>query len=263
MPSEPTANQLANVSLSKSQINELFAIYHTHYHHYMPVLVNMSPVAYFRACPLLYWTVITTAARRYEKRPGLLTELKKPLTHMLWDTLGSNPQSFQVVKALCLICTWPLPTKSTSTDPSMTLCGTMVSLAMEFGLHRPSHAQDFSRSPVEVRDDDIKDRMNTWVAVNIVAQNVSTGYGMPQLSQWNWYTHGLHLATISPLFRNRCIIERFVDKVTKTLYSVQRDTAGQPDERSRAVQIEVLQSEFNEVEAEVNSQDPTSKSPST
>ena len=139
----------------------------------------------------------------------------------------------------------------------MVVCGSMVQLAMQFGLHRPAHAQDFSRTKLELREEDIKDRMNTWVVVNIIAQNVSTGYGMPQLARWNWYTHGLHLDRISPVFRNKCIIERFNDKVTRTLYTMQRDLIVQTDEAHRALTIDMFARELEEIEGMVKAQEPS------
>lgn len=168
---EPTMTNLARITLSDQQVSDLFTIFFAKYHLYLPLLSpDLTPTACFALSPLLYWTLLTVASRRYEARPGLLIELKQPLTELLWNTIGSIPQTYHVVKALCLLCAWPLPTNSTSLDPSMILCGTMVQLAMRDGLHRPSHAQDFSRYKIELREEDIQDRMTTWAAVNITAQ---------------------------------------------------------------------------------------------
>jgi len=256
----PSQNTLARITLSNDQISELFAIFFSRYHPYLPLLSpELSPSAYFNMSPLLYWTIITVASRRYDPRPGLLTDLKRPLTDFLWETIGSIPQNYHVVKALCFLCTWPLPTSSTSLDPSTILCGTMVSIAMQFGLHRPSHAQDFSRSKIELAEEDIKDRMNTWVVVNIVAQTISTGYGMPQLARWNWYTHGLHTERISTALRTQCAIQRFIDKVTRTLYTMQRDLVIKSDEATRAFTIDTFQREYDELETTTRAQNPTSQ----
>ncbi|KAG8627663.1 hypothetical protein KVT40_005146 [Elsinoe batatas] len=253
----PSHTTLAKVTLSEGQVEELFNIYFSRYHPYLPLLSpETSPSEYWVLCPLLYWTVISVASRRYEPRRGLLSELKLPLHELLWDTIGTVPQTYHVVKALCLLCAWPLPTSSTSLDPSMILCGTMVQVAMQFGLHRPSHAQDFSRIKLELREEDIKDRMNTWTGVNICAQNVSTGYGMPQISRWNWFTHGLHLERISPALKNRCLIERFIDKITRTMYTMQRDLIVQNDETQRALTIDMFAREYEELAATIKQQSP-------
>lgn len=258
--SEPMLLTLGNVILTQVQITELFEIYFAQFHPFLPLLTDLAPSTYHKSSPLLYWTIITVAARRYSPRPTLLTELRAPLTKLLWTSLGAIPNSYQVVKALCLLCTWPLPTSSTSSDPSIMICGIMCSLATQFGLHRPSHAQDFSRTRIELRDEEINDRINTWVAVNIVAQNVSTGHGVPQLSKWNWHTSGSATGTITPLFRNRCLVEKFVDKVTRTIYNVQRDEAAtKADNATRMVYIDNLRQEYSALETLINSQEPTSK----
>lgn len=168
---EPTPTALGRVILSEDEVQELVGIYFARYHPYLPLLSTEVPYAtFFKLHPLLHWTIVTTASRRYSPRPTLLQELAQPFTDLLWSTIAAVPQTYHVVKALCLICTWPLPTSSTSQDPSMLICGTMIQLAMQFGLHRPSHAQDFSRSRIELHEEDIQDRMHTWVACNLVAQ---------------------------------------------------------------------------------------------
>ncbi|GAB7356408.1 hypothetical protein MBLNU459_g7182t1 [Dothideomycetes sp. NU459] len=254
---EPTPTTLGRVVLSEDETQELIAIFFARYHPYLPLLSPDQPFsAFFKLHPLVHWAIVTIASRRYATRPGLLQELAQPLTDLLWSTIASVPQTYHVVKALCLICTWPLPTSSTSSDPSMLICGTMVQLAMQFGLHRPSHAQDFSRNRIELREEDIQDRMNTWVACNLVAQNISTGYGMPQLSRWNWFTHGLHLDRVSPAFRNRCQIERFVDRVTRSLYTMQRDQVIESDDAQRSLMIDTIGREYEEINTTIRTTNP-------
>ncbi|KAH0063599.1 hypothetical protein KCU66_g24563, partial [Aureobasidium melanogenum] len=143
---EPTLHTLGRVTLTENEVMDLVGIYFARYHPYLPLLSPDTPyTSFFAMSPLLHWTILTIAMRRYEGRPGLLQELRRSFTDLMWSTIASDPQSYHIVKALVLICTWPMPSSSTSHDPSMMLCGTMVQLAMQFGLHRPSHAQDFSR----------------------------------------------------------------------------------------------------------------------
>lgn len=168
---DPTLHTLGRVTLSDKEITDLFSIFFAHYHPYLPLLSTEIPyTAFFNLSPLLHWAIIAVASRRYSTRSTLLVELQQPVAELLWSTVSGVPQTYHIVKALCLLCAWPLPTSSTSVDPSMMICGTMVQLAMQFGLHRPSHAQDFSRYRIELREEDIRDRMNTWVAVNLMAQ---------------------------------------------------------------------------------------------
>lgn len=94
----------------------------------------------------------------------------------------------------------------------------------------------------------------------LTVSSISTGYGMPQLSRWNWYTHGIHLDRISPTFNNRCLIERFNDKTTRTLYTMQRDLVVQVDEAHRALTIEMFGRELEELEYTIRKTNPSRKS---
>lgn len=126
---------------------------------------------YYSTSPLLFWTILSVGARRYHQPDiRLVDSLSGPVTRLVWSTLADIPQSYHVVKALCLLCTWPFPTSSTSTDPTFMLCGMMMQVAMQFGLHRPSHAQDFTKFRVELIESELRDRVRTWAICNTVAQ---------------------------------------------------------------------------------------------
>lgn len=114
--------------------------------------------------------IISVGTRRYQTDIHLLNSLAGPVTRLLWSTIADIPQSFHAVKAICLLCTWPFPTSSTSTDPTFMLCGLMIHVAMQLGLHRPSHTQDFSKFSVELLESELRDKVRTWAICNIVAQ---------------------------------------------------------------------------------------------
>ncbi|KAK0255428.1 hypothetical protein LTS09_009450 [Friedmanniomyces endolithicus] len=252
---------IRNVTLSEEQITDLYAIYFNGFHPFLPVLnPEWTYQSYYSLHPLLHWTIVAVAARRYDPKPGLLVELQQPLEEMLWTTLSQTPHIYHVCKALALLCTWPLPNSSTSQESTMMLTGCMFQLAMQYGLHRPSHAQDFSRFRVDLREEDIADRLNTWAAVNIVAQMVSTGNGQPPVSRWAWYTYGLHLDRMKSELGIRCQIEKFVDTVTRTLFTMQRDHIVEVDQAQRGLQIDMYARELNEMELTIMSTRGTSES---
>lgn len=141
------------------------------YHPFLPFLDReRSPEDYYNTSPLLFWTIISVGARRYQGDSHLLNSLAGPVSRLVWSTLADIPQSYHVVQALCLLCTWPFPTSSTSTDPTFMLCGMMMQVAMQLGLHRPSHTQDFSKFTVELIEEELRDKVRTWAICNIVAQ---------------------------------------------------------------------------------------------
>ena len=252
-----TIMTLGGTTITEEHLKQLFDIYFQHYHPSLPVLSpdlmmkEMRLDAYYNLHPLIHWTVIATAARRFDARPGLLVEIQGPLTDMLWTTLSQVPQTYHVCKALALLCSWPLPNSSTSQEPTMMLAGVMFQLAMQYGLHRPSHAQDFSRFRIDLREEDIADRLNTWASVNVVAQNVATGQGQPPLARWAWYTYGLHLDRMKRELDTRCRIEKFIDTVTRTLFTMQRDHIVEVDQAQRGLSIDMYSRELGELETKL------------
>lgn len=163
--------RIEDVIIAPDRVTELFNLFFMFYHPFLPFLDRRhSPDQYYNTSPLLFWTIISVGARRYRSDPHLLNSLAGPVTRLVWSTLADIPQSYHVVKALCLLCSWPFPTSSTSTDPTFMLCGMMMQVAMQLGLHRPSHVQDFSKFRVELIEEELRDKVRTWAICNIVAQ---------------------------------------------------------------------------------------------
>jgi len=141
------------------------------YHLFLPFLdAFKSPDHYYQSSRLLFWAVISVASRRYTSDLSLLPSLAISVRRLLWSVLQSIPQNYHDVKALCLLCTWPFPMSSSSNDPTFMLSGTMMHLAMQVGLHRPSQAQDFSQFKIRLPPEDLQDRALTWMTCKIVAQ---------------------------------------------------------------------------------------------
>ncbi|KAJ5174874.1 uncharacterized protein N7482_000751 [Penicillium canariense] len=247
--------RIEDVMVVPEKVTELFNLFFTYYHPFLPFLNRtQAPSDYYTASPLLFWTIISVGARRYQSDSGLLTSLAGPVTRLVWSTLADIPQSYHVVKALCLLCSWPFPTSSTSTDPTFMLCGMMVQVAMQLGLHRPSHTQDFSKFRVELIEEELRDKVQTWAICNIVAQRVSTGYGQPPSTLYDWT---LSSDSLDPNFklpadiRPRLEIEKFCDKITKALYSNRRDPVGLTTDQERNTMISFLSRDFVELEEQL------------
>lgn len=144
----------------------------------------MEPDHYFTLSPLLGWTVVLIGARRYAQEPELLSNLSAPYKRLLWSTVANMPQTYHVVKALSLLCTWPilLTMDMTKTavpggkpglgemDPTFVHSGIMMQIALQTGLHRPLHAEDFIKNTRDISDAEIRDRKLTWAICNIASQ---------------------------------------------------------------------------------------------
>lgn len=213
------------VRLGHGDVNELFAEYFQLYHPFLPFLDQLrSPDEYYsQDHKLLFWAIIAVAARRFVPRPSLLQDLAKPLSDLIWDSIRNQP-NHHVVKALCLLCTWPLPAERTVTDPTFILSGAMMQVAMQIGLHQPTHPEDFQRAKVRLRQEDIHDRLRTWAVCNIVAQTVSTGNGQPSITLYDStldfkVDDEEHMRIIPPTLFVRLRQEMAASRINKLLYS--------------------------------------------
>jgi hypothetical protein len=68
------------------------------------------------------------------------------------------PQVYHIVKALCLLCTWPLSAGNSSVDPNFVLNGIMMQIALHSGLYKPAYARDFWRTIISISDVEVRDR---------------------------------------------------------------------------------------------------------
>ncbi|KAL4875963.1 hypothetical protein BJY04DRAFT_200897 [Aspergillus karnatakaensis] len=248
--------RIEDVAVASERVIELFDLFFTYYHPFLPFLDrDRLPEEYYTVSPLLFWTIISVGARRYQTDSNLLNSLAGPVTRLVWSTLADVPQSYHVVKALCVLCSWPFPTSSTSTDPTFMLCGLMIQIAMQLGLHRPSHTQDFSKYRVELIEDELRDKVRTWAICNIVAQRVATGYGQPPCTLYDWTLSSQE--SMDPNFklpesiRHRLDIEKFCDKVTKALYTNRRDPVGLCGSQERSTLTSLLSRDLDELETQL------------
>jgi len=148
-----------------------------------------------------------------------------------------------------------------------------MQVAMQLGLHRPSHSQDFSKFRVELIEEELRDKVRTWAICNIVAQRyvfilnvwracltifrVSTGYGQPPSSLYDWTLSGDSLDVNFKLpgdIKPRLEIEKFCDKVTRALYTNRRDPVGLTSDQERSTMISFLSRDFDELEEELKLQ---------
>ncbi|KAL8847685.1 MAG: hypothetical protein Q9221_007287 [Calogaya cf. arnoldii] len=248
--------RLESITLTPEQVDDLFERFFKLFHPFMPLLdPSITPDAYFTMSSLLPWIIISVAARHYPPDPNLLPSLSAPTSRRLWATLADVPQNYVVVKALCILCTWPLPVSSTSSDPTFMLSGLMMQIAMQIGLHRPSHAQDFARFKEDLRDEELRDRVKTWVACNMISQRVATGYGQPPSTVYDWaLVPSLSSGTSYQLPKEieiRLSIERFCNKVTKSFYTNKMDPMGLVSDDQRGIMSDFLAHDFEEIESKL------------
>jgi hypothetical protein len=245
--------KLGEVYFPADRIHKLWDEYLSNYHLFLSILdlEKDTPDLLFDRSEFLFWTVILIASRHFAEDPTLLQRIIPPYSELLKDTLCKPPANHNTVKALCLICTWPLPVSSTTSDMTFVWSGIMMKFAMQLGLHRPSHPMDFSRTRIQLREEDIADRFKTWVACNIVAQNVSTGYGQPPETVYDATLNSTALSNLNDL-QQRLEIEKVVDRITRSVWSPRDQNSANFGDSSNFDEAEVMASALQTLDATVD-----------
>lgn len=139
------------------------------YHPFLPFLdPELRPDQYFDLSELLGWAIAVVSARRFKPDTNLLKSLTPEFTKLLWSTIATMPPSYQTCKALCLICSWPLPNYNPAHDPTFQLSGIMMQIAVQNMLHLPFRVS-LPDEPHTIKLEQ-RDRLITWTACNVVAE---------------------------------------------------------------------------------------------
>jgi hypothetical protein len=99
------------------------------------------------------------------------------------------PPSYQTCKALCLICSWPLPNYNPAHDPTFQLSGIMMQIAIQNMLHLPFRVL-LPDEPHTIKLEQ-RDRLITWTACNAVAERF-----IRTLISWKAWLISCSIATI-------------------------------------------------------------------
>lgn len=134
----------------------------------MPILsLPASPDIIYDASPLLFWTVIITAARHDKTDLYLLETLVPDVQSLLWTTIGKPPHTLPNLQAMCMLCVWPLPASSWSQDIAYLLAGVLRSAAFQAGLHQPEVAAHFSRRQCSFSTSELREVVRVWCCIFI------------------------------------------------------------------------------------------------
>jgi hypothetical protein len=106
---------------------------------------SLSPDQYFQSSPLLFWTIIGIASRRYVEDVTLFPILSGLVPKLMWEMITKPPYLITTAQAVIALCNWPFPVTSAWSDILITMSSIALSMAMQLGLHRPLNAQDFVR----------------------------------------------------------------------------------------------------------------------
>jgi transcriptional regulatory protein LEU3 len=141
------------------------------YYHFMEILdLSVLPDYYYNRSPLLFWCIISIAARRYDEDATLVANLSPCVTKLMWNTVSVRPHSRYTIQALLLISLWSFPTNTMATDQSFMMVSLAKCAAMQLGLHRPETVQDFLRVKTTFGPQEFQEAVKVWAGCFIVAQ---------------------------------------------------------------------------------------------
>jgi hypothetical protein len=177
---------------------------------------------------------------------------------MAWVQVRSPPLSLYSVQALLLLTAYPATTMRLWTDSSMSFNNLAMTAALHMGLHRPNHTTDFYRRDktlpsMPYKDTERTDRMATWAACNIVAQDQEINFGHNSLTNFGWATDRAcevgNEHTVPEPLRQHLIIQRFSNKVGQYFGGTRSDPLGLPSEGELHVLMNVFEQELDTIEA--------------
>nr|POF01281.1 regulatory protein leu3 [Quercus suber] len=103
----------------------------------------------------------------------------EPILHLGWPPLHATPAIVPAIQALLILSFFPFPTDTTSKDNSYALSGMAITLAMQIGLHAPTHDTDYYSS-FQINSEDIARRVRLWhYCVKLSSNRAACGLGYP------------------------------------------------------------------------------------
>lgn len=270
-----TQKSMEGVTLTPLTISNLFKEFVYKYHPILPVVdISKGPEKIYQLCPSLFWTIMATAARRYDKDGCLMQKLTPLLKTCLSEITISpvtrfapgegnkpflNVASVYTVQAFIIFTLWPSVTSSLSADSSWNTVGLAMYSAIRVGLHCPGYARDFGRikadNPIYPK---ISEQIRTWICCNIVSQTVATVYGFPSFTSFDASVISAcqpnSSIDIPDTIKQLMLIEHLEEEVAKTLNSNPKDPLGLSDLSERLSLIQILSRKLNELELQLEDQ---------
>jgi hypothetical protein len=180
------SRSLEMVTISPAQIRHFFTVYvlyerlwlsidsHRYFSHYHPALPVLrtppSADAVHEASPLLFWTIILTAARHDPSDISLFQLISAPLRTLLWSTVASPPYNLPSLQAMCMLCAWPFSASSMTQDITYMIGGVLKTAALQAGLHQPDVYAHFSRTRYSLNPDELREAARVWCCIYIVVE---------------------------------------------------------------------------------------------
>lgn len=215
--------------------------------------------------------MITVASRLYESDPTLITSLATPVTALLWKNISTPPHTIDLVQAIVLLTTWPFPTSTMQTDPSLTIISIAKAVALTLGLHRPEAVQDFMRVNTKFNRKQIQEATKTWAGCYITAQrcvilplitwssnvlSITSSIGQQPLFTVDWaIDRACQTGNVYELpenTRHRLLIQQFSCYVSQVMSENRQNPTGIPSENEIGTTLAFLERGFEDLQRQLD-----------
>lgn len=234
---------IGDIHLAASHVNELFRIYFTRCHPYLPFSMSRSIEAIYERCPTLFW-VICAVASSDTARPQFEGPVRGLISDVLDPSMGCT---VEMVQAILILCMWPFAFANQKTDSSFIYSGIATHISLSIGLHRPASDANFGNETSD-RYVDEEIRRTTWLACFIVAQIQASRRGVPAtvVADYSLFSSFDNPGVPQDLCHLCCISHLTVDS-THTLGARGSNTAGLVEPLARISLINVFGKQFDDL----------------
>ncbi|KAI0115296.1 hypothetical protein F4814DRAFT_418912 [Daldinia grandis] len=238
---------LGSQPFSGEDVEYYFQKYFEHYHPYMPVVRYKDPNKCYDTSPLLFWTIIYVATRRYARNPTIFPFMLDSIQRDAYSAITNPPLSLPSINALILLCTWIFPEVRFVNDPCALFSSICMSATAQLGIHCGKGAHlEYSHGVFQNNFTD-EEASFTWAGYNIISQRVSSFLGLPPLGCLFNQTiqnviDGRIPFQVPSNFRILLECQKFCNHVSKTMAASLEDARG-----VSAKLVQLLEDEWNAV----------------
>ncbi len=144
--------------------------YFQHFHPYLPIIRQRDPNKCYDACPLLFWTIVFIASRRYARGVSTFSFMLEAIKKEMFSAISIFPLSLQHINAFILICTWSFPDSRFIRDPTCLFSSAAMNGILLSGVHQGKWRHtEFNLGQVQNEFSD-EEATFTWASYNIVSQ---------------------------------------------------------------------------------------------
>lgn len=136
----------------------------------MPIIRHKDPNKCYDACPLLFWTIVFVASRRYARGDTTFSFLLDAIKKEFFSAISIFPLTVHHINALVLICSWCFPDVRFIRDPTSLFSSVAMNSCVLLGIHLGKGRHKEFTVGVFQNDFSDEEAVFAWSGCNIVSQ---------------------------------------------------------------------------------------------